>query len=399
LWSCVTWLRKRARFSGFFGPSLISGEGPFCAIIVQKVESPPSPATAAVRTTYSSQPDREMSNKGDDNVPLMENKDPESQEEEEPVELRPLPIRAAHALLNTLFLLFGKEYGWAGFCYLTLATVCSVTTSIYTSWLGGCIVMMVFFASVFCFAGYQAVSGRYELARPLLLAGMAMFLTCILGGHFFREWSLHAGSELFDGISLADMPGKTKGYSKNAVFFWKDGAVDTTRQGEYKLCKDKLPVVGTCVYDYFCVAPIKAQGDDSTVVKAWAGILSHVECQDRTFLTSEERLQWGDDARAGLGIVRNKHWNSAIANALNTTATEVAGAPLVEWTGDPMQQEREAWNTAWSVECGIFGGYLVLLMAYSVTMGYSAEAYPTSRKILDPNAKPLPSRRKLTPKT
>ena len=201
-----------------------------------------------------------MSNKGDDNVPLMENKDPESQEEEEPVELRPLPIRAAHALLNTLFLLFGKEYGWAGFCYLTLATVCSVTTSIYTSWLGGCIVMMVFFASVFCFAGYQAVSGRYELARPLLLAGMAMFLTCILGGHFFREWSLHAGSELFDGISLADMPGKTKGYSKNAVFFWKDGAVDTTRQGEYKLCKDKLPVVGTCVYDYFCVAPIKAQG-------------------------------------------------------------------------------------------------------------------------------------------
>lgn len=196
--------------------------------------------------------------------------------------------------------------------------------------------MMVFFATVFCFAGYQAVSGRYELARPLLLAGMAMFLTCILGGHFFREWSLHAGSELFDGLSLADMPGRTKGYSKNAVFFWKvraaelrtpcpphlqqnrqilppsllsslhpsfstlpdtehppphttltpplsfqDGAVDPTRQGEYKLCKDKLPVVGTCVYDYFCVAPIRAKGDDSTAIKAWAGILSHVECQDR----------------------------------------------------------------------------------------------------------------------
>ena len=26
--------------------------------------------------------------------------------------------------------------------------------------------------------------------------------------------------------------------------------------GEYKLCKDKLPVVGTCVYNYYCVAPI-----------------------------------------------------------------------------------------------------------------------------------------------
>lgn len=74
-----------------------------------------------------------MPNKGDDNVPLMEGKDVESQEGEEPVPLRPLPIRAAHAGLNGCFLLFGKEYGWAGFCYLILATICSVTTSIYTS--------------------------------------------------------------------------------------------------------------------------------------------------------------------------------------------------------------------------------------------------------------------------
>lgn len=110
-------------------------------------------------------------------------------------------------------------------------------------------------------------------------------------------------------------------------------------------------------------------------------------------------MQWGDDARAGLGIVRNSHWDTAITSALNTTATEVPGAPLVQWTGDPMKQEREAWNMAWTVECGIFGGYLFMLMIYSMTMGYSAEAYPTSRKIFDPNAKDLPSRRKLTPKT
>jgi hypothetical protein len=93
--------------------------------------------------------------------------------------------------------------------------------------------------------GYQAVSGRYELARPLMLAGMCMFLTCILGGHFFREWSKHAGSQLFDGISLSDLPGPAKGYEKNAVFFLNDGKVDAESTGSFKLCKDKLPVVGT----------------------------------------------------------------------------------------------------------------------------------------------------------
>jgi len=350
-----------------------------------------------------------MPNKGDDDadVPLMggdPNRDPESGEEameggEAKPPLRPAPIRYCHAGLNAVFLLFGKEYGWFAFCYLILATLCSVTTSIYTTWLFGCVVMMVFFATVFCFAGFQAVSGRYELARPLLGAGMAMFLTCILGGHFFREWSTHAGSQMFDNLDLASMPGKTKGYGKNAVFFWKEGSVDTGMQGAYKLCKDKLPVVGTCVYDYYCVAPIRSKSDTSGVVKAWAGILSHVSCDDRAFLTSAEREQWGDDARAGLGILRTHHWNLAIAAALNNTATEVDGAPLVEWTGDPTKQEREAWNTAWSVEFGIFGGYLLLLLVYSMMMGYASEAYPTSRKIADPDAKDLPSRRKLTPKS
>lgn len=209
------------------------------------------------------------------------------------------------------------------------------------------------------FAGYQAVSGRYELARPLLLAGFCMFLSCILGGHFFREWAKHSGSQVFNGISLGELPGPAKDYEMNAVFFLRDGKVSTEETGSFKLCKDKLPVVGTCVYDYYCVAPII--GDKKGDVHAWAGILSHVACDDPTFLSSSDRMEWGDDSRSGLGIIRTKHWNEAIAN---TNLTEISGAPLIEWTGDPMKTEREAWRTAWTVECATFAAYLLMVAVY-----------------------------------
>jgi hypothetical protein len=110
--------------------------------------------------------------------------------------LRPTPIRAIHAGLHFVFVIGGKEYGWAGFCLLVLGTAASVATSVHVNWLAGCAMMMIFFASSFCFAGFQAVSGRYELARPIMLAAMMLFLSCILGGHFFVEWSKSAGSEL-----------------------------------------------------------------------------------------------------------------------------------------------------------------------------------------------------------
>lgn len=253
---------------------------------------------------------------------------------------------------------------------------------------------MAFFATIFCFSGYQSISGRYELARPLLLAGFCMFLSCIWGGHYFREWSKFAGSQSFRDLSLDSLPGPTLGYEKNAAFFFKDGKVDAGQTGSYKLCKDKLPVVGTCVYDYYCVAPIV--GDGKGDVHAWAGILSHVACDSATFLHSNERMEWGDDSRSGLGIVRSNNWNKAIAASLNIThSTEVEGAPLVSWTSDPMKTERDAWNTAWTIEFATFAAYLLMIAMYSIAMGYSSEAYPTTRKIIDPNAKELPSRRKV----
>lgn len=120
-----------------------------------------------------------------------------------------------------------------------------------------------------------------------------------------------------------------------------------------------------------------------------------MSCDDPTFLASAEREQWSDDSRSGLGIVRTKDWNLAIAN---TNQTEVSGAPLLTWTADPMKTERDSWNTAWTVECATFAAYLVMVAVYSYVMGYTQEAYPTCRKIIDPNAKELPSRRKIAPK-
>jgi hypothetical protein len=204
--------------------------------------------------------------------------------------LRPWPVRAVHAGLQFVFIVFGKEYGWAGFCLLVVGTACSVATSVHVNWLGGCAIMMVFFATIFCFAGYQAVSGKYELARPLMLSAMMMFLSCILGGHFFVVWSKSATSETYKNVALADMPKKVTSYSENSLFFLKDGSVSSDQQGAFKLCKDKLPVVGTCVYNYYCVAPILP--DDykkGETVYAWAGIMAHVECTDSMFFTSPPR--------------------------------------------------------------------------------------------------------------
>ena len=150
--------------------------------------------------------------------------------------------------------------------------------------------MMVFFATIFCCAGYQAVSGKYELARPLMFAAMMMFLSCILGGHFFVVWAKSATSSVIKGVTLADLPKYSKKFGENALYYLKDGSVGTKQMGDHKLCKDKLPVVGTCVYNYYCVAPLLADGYQKGVsVKAWVGIMSHVDCHDKMFASSPAR--------------------------------------------------------------------------------------------------------------
>ena len=77
-----------------------------------------------------------------------------------------LSLRTAHnaphsrltwlfAGLHFVFTVGGKEYGWAGFCLLVLGTAASVATSVHVNWLAGCAMMMIFFATSFCFAGFQ----------------------------------------------------------------------------------------------------------------------------------------------------------------------------------------------------------------------------------------------------
>lgn len=310
--------------------------------------------------------------------------------------MRPLPIRALHAGLQFVFIVFGKEYGWAGFCLLVVGTACSVATSVHVNWLGGCAVMMMFFGTIFCFAGYQAVSGKYELARPLMFSAMMMFLSCILGGHFFVVWAKSATSQVVKGKTLADL-GKSKVvYGENTLFYLKDGSVASKQMGDYKLCKDKLPVVGTCVYNYYCVAPLLADGYQKGFnVRAWVGIMSHVDCNDALFLKSPARKAWNHDFRTGLGVDRNKNWDKAIASAVSKYGLKTTDrAPVINWMPDPTRQEQKAWHMGWMVESIVFGIYLVAMAAYSYTVGFTEEAMPAARKIMDPNAPLKPARRK-----
>mmetsp|Transcript_40280 Transcript_40280/g.62877 ORF Transcript_40280/g.62877 Transcript_40280/m.62877 type:complete len:342 (+) Transcript_40280:161-1186(+) len=325
----------------------------------------------------------------DTEAPLLES-------EKEPEVLRPLPVRAVHAALHFCFMLFGKEYGWAGFCFLVIGTTCSVATSVHVNWLGGCAVMMVFFASCFCFAGFQAVSGKYELARPLLLSAMMLFLSCILGGHFFVVWSKSAGSQVIKDSYLKDLPAASAGYHENALFYLKDGSVGADQMGVKKVCKDKLPVVGTCVYNYFCVAPVlEGPYEKGAEVNAWVGILSHVDCSLASFTTSPARKAWDHPYRAGLGMHRDKHWNEAIgASSKKFGLKSNKGAPLINWVADPTHDEKVAWHTGWLVEFTVFCMYLVVMLVYSYCTGISEDALPETRKIMDPNAPLKPSRRK-----
>ena len=310
--------------------------------------------------------------------------------------MRPLPVRAIHAGLQFVFIVFGKEYGWAGFCLLVCGTAASVATSVHVNWLGGCAVMMMFFATIFCFAGYQAVSGKYELARPLMFAAMMMFLSCILGGHFFVVWAKSATSEVVKGKTLADIGRSKRIYGDKSLFYLKDGSVGTKQMGDYKLCKDKLPVVGTCVYNYYCVAPLLADGyEKGAQVNAWVGIMSHVDCHDATFKTSPARKAWDKDLRTGLGLDRNKNWNKAIANAVSKYGLVTsANAPVINWMPDPTHEEQHAWHMGWVVESIVFGIYLVAMAIYSHVVGFTEDAMPEARKIMDPHAPPKPSRRK-----
>jgi hypothetical protein len=310
--------------------------------------------------------------------------------------LRPLPIRAVHAGLQFVFILFGKEYGWAGFCFLVMATACSVAVSVHVNWLAGCATMMVFFASLFCFAGFQAVSGRYELARPLMLSAMMMFLSCILGGHFFVVWSKSATSQVIKDVPLAELSKVSHGYHENALFYFEDGEVSTGQMGQFKLCKDKLPVVGTCVYNYYCVAPVLANGySQGATAYAWVGILSHTACDTTAFENSAARVAWNHPYRAGLGIPRSRYWDDAIDAAAKKYGLVTSNsAPLITWTEDPTLDEVQAWHTGWLVEFSVFVLYLIIMAIYSYCVGMAEGALPEARKIMDPEAPAKPSRRK-----
>lgn len=310
--------------------------------------------------------------------------------------LRPLPIRAIHAGMHFVFCLFGKEYGWMGFLLLVCGTACSVATSVHVNWLAGCAMMMLFFGSVFCFAGYQAVSGKYELARPLMLGAMMMFLSCILGGHFFVVWSKSAGSQVIKDVKLSQLSSVAKGYENNAFFYLKDGQVAPDYGGMYKLCKDKLPVVGTCVYNYYCVAPVLDAGYQKGMpAYAWVGIMSHVECTDKAFSSSPEALQWKEDYKAGLGIKRNVHWNKAVADAAAKYGFKTtSSAPVLKWLADPTADEKKAWHTGWMVEFIVFTLYLFCMLIYAWVTGISEGALEAAREIMDPYAPKKPARRK-----
>ena len=325
-----------------------------------------------------------------------EQKEPLVGESEQKEPLRPLPIRAIHSGMHFVFCLFGKEYGWAGFLLLVCGTACSVATSVHVNWLAGCAMMMLFFGSVFCFAGYQAVSGKYELARPLMLGAMMMFLSCILGGHFFVVWSKSAGSQVIKDVKLSQLSTVAKGYENNAFFYLKDGQVAPDFGGMFKLCKDKLPVVGTCVYNYYCVAPVLDAGYQKGMpAYAWVGIMSHVSCDSKGFTGSPQALEWEKDYKAGLGIQRNAHWNKAIADAVKTHGFKTtSSAPVLNWVKDPTFEEKDAWETGWFVEFTVFTLYLFIMLIYSWVTGISEGALEQAREIMDPYAPKKPARRK-----
>ena len=345
-------------------------------------------AVSATKTMTS--PNEVEKGEASESEPLVET----SAEKQEP--LRAAPVRAFHAGIHFVFLLFGKEYGWAGFCYLVIGTTCSVATSVHVNWLAGCAMMMLFFATCFCFAGYQAVSGKYELARPLMLAAMMMFLSCILGGHFFVVWSKSAGKDVIKGASLADLPKVAKNYEENTVFYLKDGSVGTDYIGEFKYCKDKLPVVGTCVYDYYCTAPLlDTTYEKGVVAYAWVATMSHVSCSDPTFEKNVVQASSSKNFRAGLGVRRTHHYTKSIEEASTKFSIKTASnAPIIKWMADPTLDEKSAWHTGWLVEFVVFTLYLFVMLIYSYCMGFTEDALPQARKIMDPYAPQKPSRRK-----
>jgi len=164
----------------------------------------------------------------------------------------------------------------------------------------------------------------------------------------------------------------------------------------FKLCKDKLPVVGTCVYNYYCVAPVLDAGFAKGMpAYAWVGIMSHVSCEEKTFTGSAQALSWKDDYKAGLGIKRNTHWNKAIADASKKYGFKsTSSAPVLNWVADPTADEKNAWHTGWLVEFIVFTLYLFFMLIYSWVTGVSEGALEQAREIMYPHAPKNPARRK-----
>jgi hypothetical protein len=111
---------------------------------------------------------------------------------------------------------------------------------------------------------------------------------------------------------------------------------------------------------------------------------------------------WDHDYRSGLGVVRNENWNKAIADSTKKYGLVTAdNAPLINWMGDPTKQEHVAWKMGWMVESIVFMMYLIAMAIYSYFVGFTEEALPEARKIMDPEAPLKPARRKkldVTPK-
>ena len=104
---------------------------------------------------------------------------------------------------------------------------------------------------------------------------------------------------------------------------------------------------------------------------------------------------WNHDFRTGLGIEREKNWNKAIEQATKKFSLHTTpNAPLINWMPDPTRQEQKAWHMGWVVESIVFSIYLVAMAIYSYVVGFTEEALPEARKIMDPNAPVKPARRK-----
>jgi hypothetical protein len=247
--------------------------------------------------------------------------------------------------------------------------------------------MVLCFASFFCFGALNSARGKYEMASPVLLASLLMVASGILGSHFF---SMYAHSASGSSIGSADHPvplelvgNSTRAHNNInlAHIYLANGDVDVNKIGESKWCKDKLPVVGTCINRFFCVAPIMESGNSSTVW-AWAGVEWTTSCHGVHIQHSKQRKAWDHDYKRGIGFLRNRHWDDAIHVAMKKYGLKSpATAPLMHWVPNPTASQELDWGMGWLVEIVCVSIYLFVIATYNYCSGLSKGAIPEARKI------------------